>query len=214
MYRLRVMVCIALTEVLLLLIIHFWPVEITGNSSRDIDFNEGRILIEQVVITQQQSAPPPPTKPQIPIPVPNDQVIEEEIIILQDFDISQYADSLFVGKGGAAGNADRVVKNPQKSPSIIRIVEPTVPDAAQKAGVKAQIWVNLLIDKRGDVVEANISKILLYDEETEDFRQVPRIDYGLTEATINAALQWEFRPATDNGQPVKAYSEQIFSFGF
>jgi hypothetical protein len=33
-------------------------------------------------------------------------------------------------------------------------------------------------------------------------------------ASLTAAKKWKFNPATDNGKPVKAYSTQVFSFGF
>lgn len=183
------------------------------NEDLNIDFSEGHPVTEPVMITRQQSSPPPPPKPQVPIPVPNDRIIEEEVLTLQDFDISQYADSLFMGTA-KPGSADKVVANPQTSPSILRIVEPGVPDAAQKAGIKAKIWVSFLVKQNGKVEEANISKILLYNKQSGEFMEVSTVNYGLTEAVIDAALQWRFHPATDNGKPVKAYSKQIFTFGF
>jgi hypothetical protein len=53
-----------------------------------------------------------------------------------------------VGKGTEAGSEGQIVSNPQISPSILRIVEPATPDAAQRAGVKVQIWVNFLVNKK------------------------------------------------------------------
>jgi protein TonB len=170
--------------------------------------------LRDVIITRQQNSPPPPPPPQVPVPVPNDEIIEEETLILQDFDISHYADSVFVGKGTEAGSEGQIVSNPQISPSILRIVEPTTPNAAQRAGVKVQIWVNFLVNKKGDVEDAKITQILVYNEESEGFKNVDFINYGLMEVTLEAALQWEFRPATDAGEPVKAYSQQVFTYGF
>lgn len=212
-YRNRILGCIVLVELIALGIFNLWPAEQTSETRQDITFNEGNVIMDEIVITKQQDTPPPPPKPQVPVPVPNDEVIEEEIIELNDLNISEYSDSLSEELMGARGNSDQAMMNPQTSPSVVRIVEPTVPEAAKKANVKAEIWVNFLVNEKGVVEEANIAEIRLYDEETEDYRVVNTIDYGLTEATIKAALQWKFRPAKDNGQIVRAYIKHIFTYG-
>lgn len=214
-YRIRFMSSVILAEIIAICFFNFWPVpENAGNENIPTDFSDDVIAIEDAVITRQESRPPPPPKPQIPIPVPNDEVIEEKPIKLDEINFSKYADSLSTSLTGSQGDSDKPVSNPQKSPSIIRIVEPTVPEAAQKAKIKAEIWVSFLVDKQGKVEEASISQIKLYNRETGEVRNVNTINYGLTEATLNAALQWKFRPATEDGKPVKAYTKHIFTFGF
>ncbi|HEX6982158.1 MAG TPA: hypothetical protein VF181_05315 [Balneolaceae bacterium] len=203
-----------MAELLILLLFNLWPVYERPVQKDEIKFSDESISLRNAIITRQQSSPPPPPPPQVPVPVPDDEIIEEETLILQDLDISHYADSMFVGKGNEAGTEGQIVSNPQTPPTILRIVEPATPDAAQRAGVKVQVWVNFLVDERGEVEDANISKILLYDEELDNFRKVESINYGLMEVTLEAALHWEFRPATDNGQTVKSRSVQVFSYGF
>lgn len=214
-YKLRIMGCIAVAELLILMLVLFWPVEEKKiNTFQDIEPIEDAIAIEDVQITTQRSSPPPPPTPQVPVPVPNDEIIEQEPIVLEDLDIQEWAKTLEVQGRGPGGNSDQVAANPAQSPSLVRIVEPTVPQEAKKANIKAEIWVSFLVNTEGNVEEASISRIKLYDKKGESYEIVKSINYGLPEATIDAALRWKFRPAKDGGEPVRAYTEHIFSFGF
>lgn len=209
------LVCLAFAELLVLGIFNLWPLsERADHTSRQMTFSENAVDVNDVVMTRQESRPPPPPRPQAPVPVPDDKIIEDKIIDLDIVNTSDFSDSLSVQTVGERGNSDRVVGNPTISPQIIRIVEPNEPDAAKKANIKAEIWVEFLVGKNGDVVEANISKIKIFDRKTGESKIVQTIGYGLTEATLNAALQWKFKPAKNNGNAVRAYSTQIFTYGF
>lgn len=208
------MACVVAAEIIALGFFNLWPEQVNPGKNRDFDFSEDAISLEDVVRTKQQSSPPPPPKPQVPIPVPSDEIIEEEFVELEDFNVSKYSDSLSVAIVGSQGEADEPVTSPQVSPQVIHIVEATVPEAAKKADIKAEIWVSFLVDKDGNVEEATIDQIRLHDQDTGEVRRVDTIDYGLTEATLNAALQWRFRPAKNNGEVVKSYTRQVFTFGF
>jgi outer membrane biosynthesis protein TonB len=178
-----------------------------------MQFSENVVTLEEVVRTSQ-NRPASPPKPQTPIPEPTDEIIEEEITNLDELSISDFSDSASVAMLGNKGNSDQPVSNPQTPPSPVRIVELTVPDAAQKANIKAEIWVTFLVDEQGNVEEASISQVKRYDQSSGEVTTVQTIGYGLTEAALDAALQWKFRPARNNGGAVKAYSRQTFSVGF
>lgn len=213
-YRNKILVSIAATELLLLGIFTLWPVDKEEKAYQDMVFTEQNVMVEEVQITTQKSSPPPPPKPQVPVPVPDDEVVEEELMNLEEMDISEYSDSLEIRGMGRIGDADQVVSNPQQPPSLVRIVEPTIPQAARQADIKAEILVSFLVNKRGNVEEATISQVKLYEKGKDEYRLVKSIDYGLTDATLEAALQWKFRPAKHNGQAVKAYTSHYFSIGF
>ncbi|MGD8426930.1 MAG: energy transducer TonB [Balneolaceae bacterium] len=209
------MACIAVAELLCLGVFNLWPVtDSSENGSADVVFSENAVTMDEVVMTRQQSRPPPPPRPQAPVPVPDDKIIEDKIIDLDVVSSSEFSDPLSIEQVGEQGNSDQVSGSPQTPPQIIRIVEPNEPEAAKSANIKAEIWVDFLVDKDGKVEEANISKIKIFDRETGESRVVQSIGYGITEATLKAALQWKFRPAKNNGNPVKAYSKQIFTYGF
>jgi outer membrane biosynthesis protein TonB len=213
-YKNRILGSIVITELLVISVFTFWPTEDQNKTYQDIEFSDSEAIIEEVQITSQKSSPPPPPRPQVPIPVPDDEVIEEEPLTLENIDISEYTDSLSVAGLGREGDSDQVASNPQMPPSVIRIVEPTVPDAAKKADIKAEILVSFLVDKEGQVEEATISQIKLYNEGSGNYKIVDNINYGLTEATLEAALQWRFRPAKNQGEPVRAFTKHIFTYGF
>lgn len=207
---------IIVAELLMISLVLFWPVrENKSTTFQDIEPIEDAIAIEDVQITTQRSSPPPPPTPQVPVPVPNDQIIEEDPIVIEDLNRQNLPNPINETGSGAGGNTSgAIAANPEQSPSLVRIVEPTVPEAAKKADVKAEIWVSFLVNTEGNVEEASISRIKLYDKKGDSFKIVNSINYGLAEATIDAALRWKFRPAKNNGEPVKAFTEHIFSFGF
>lgn len=213
-YKNRILGSIVIAELLVISVFTLWPVPDQDRTYQDIVFTDSEAIIDEVQITTQKSSPPPPPRPQVPIPVPNDQVIEEEVLTLEEIDISEYSDSMSVVGLGRVGDSDRVASNPQLPPSIIRIVEPTLPEAAKKADIKAEILVSFLVDKQGQVEEATISQIRLYEDGSDEYKIVDRINYGLTNATLEAALQWRFRPAKNNGKVVKSYTKHWFNYGF
>ncbi len=208
------MICVIVVEVIVLGIFNFWPAQERTQNRNEVSFAEDTVVMDEAVITQHESRPPAPPKPQMPVPEPTDRVIEEDIVTFDEALVSEYSDSLSVNNVGTVGDADEAVDNPQSAPSPIRIVEATTPQAAQEANIKAEIEVSFLVDKEGRVEDASIARIKLYDRESETFQIVDRIGYGITEATLDAALQWKFRPAQNNGKAVKSYSRQIFTFGF
>lgn len=211
------LVAIIAAQLIALAFIKFWPTPATPNRSfQERDFSEDVIMFEDAVITRQTSSPPPPPKPTAPIPEPTDEIIEEEITELNDIQFSENPDSLSTSAIGEQGEDDGpVAGSPERPPRVVRIVEPTTPDAAQRANIKAEITVNFLVDTDGSVEDADIENIRLYEgPEAQDFTIVKTIDYGIMEETLDAAFQWKFQPAQDNGKPVRAYSKQIFTFGF
>lgn len=208
------MLCIAVVEVIVLGIFNFWPIQEGAREKQKPTFGGDAFFMEEAIITRQASTPPAPPKPQMPVPQPTDEVIEEEITTLDQFALSDYSDSLSVNEVGSAGNSDEVVSSPQRSPSVIRIVEATVPQAAKEANIKAEITVSFLVNEKGKVEDASIAQVKLYDRKTGEVKITDSIGYGLTKATLEAALQWQFTPARDNGKAVKAYTKQVFTYGF
>lgn len=192
----------------------FWPApEHLSNNNEDVSFNDDVLMLNEAVVTRQESKPPPPPSPQPPIPVPNDVIIEEEIDF-KDVNITDFSDSISTTKFGQTGDGDEIVSSPQQPPRVTRIVEATTPQAAQEANIKAEVTVRLLVNKEGKVEDASIAEIHLYEEGSNKTKTVDTIGYGISDAVLEAALQWKFHPAQNNSKTVKAYSKQIFTFGF
>ena len=215
-YRLKVQVSIIIAELLALAIFLFWPAPETVKEDERITYGDKAINLETPVITRQMSSPPPPPKPNVPPePVPDDEVIEEEINFtdLNLPDAIEFSDLEGTGVINSNDDSLSIVANPQMPPNVVKIVEAVMPKQAKNDKVIAEIWVTLVVDRQGNVDEANISRIRKYDRQKEAYVNVNSIGYGLAEATIQAALQWKFRPAKQNGNKVRAETTQIFTFG-
>jgi hypothetical protein len=212
-YRNLYLISLAVILFILILTVRFWP-EHHHQPQFDFDIPEqGITYLEDVEITRQESSPPPPPKPVVPFPVPNDEIVEEEIEFEADLDLSKLPD-LEPGFGtGDTGNEARVVGNPQVPPSVVRIVEATAPKSVpDEYEGNLEMIVNFLVDEEGDVEEVSIMEIRLYEENGVDYRQLPFVQHGLMDAVIKAAMQWKFRPARQNGEPVKAFTRQRFNY--
>jgi len=211
-YRHRVMSGLVVVLLVCLIIVRFWPVEEkTIRETEQITFQE-EVLIEEIEITRQPSAPPPPPRPQLPEPVPDDEIIEEEIDVDMELDFPE-APELPEERGtGITGDEDIIVSNPQLSPTVVKIVEPHVPDLPDELKGRIEMIVNFLVDQEGNVEEASIIQIRKYDESYEEYEVLPYIEYGLINATIDAALKWKFRAARHQGSGVKAFTSHRFNY--
>ena len=213
-YRVRILANIVLVELILIGLFKFWPNIKSTSHLPDITVSEHPIVLQDMTITRQGGVPPMPPVPAVPIPVPNDQIIQDPI---PDLNISNILklDGLpgNNGSGGQGGGSGNIVKHPNQPPSVVKIVEPAVPSAAKKANIKVEIVVNFLVDTDGKVDKATITQIKLYSNNLKSYQIVKHIGYGIPQATIDAAMQWRFRPAQQNGKSVRAYTKHIFTFG-
>lgn len=207
------MICIIFSLLILIGVFRFWP-KIENSKEREFVYEVNQeIFVEQSIATKQATQPASPPKPQIPFPVPNNEVIEDEIPML-DFSEFLSLDQIGEGEIGQLGDSNEPVANPQRPPTPLRIIEPPTPEEAKLAKIKAEIFVTFLVDNQGNVIEYFVKSIRKYEANGRNFSIVNDIDYGLIEASLSAAEKWRFNPARHNGKPVKAYTTQVFSFGF
>lgn len=211
-YRNLVLFSLAIVLVLMILMVRFWPAARTAPALNFEITEQEMVFLDEIIITRQQSAPAAPVKPQIPVPVPNDEIIPEEIDIEIELDLSRLP-PLEPGTGsGTGGDSARIAANPQRAPSVVRIVEASarqfVPDAYRG---RLEIIVNFLVDENGEVEEAHIMEFRLYND-NGGYEALSSVPDELMEAVVNAASQWRFRPAIDDGEAVKAFARQRFNY--
>jgi protein TonB len=77
----------------------------------------------------------------------------------------------------------------EEEPVPINEVKPEYPSLAREAGIEGVVWVEVLVDKNGDVRDARIIK-------------PSGSSAGFEEAAIKAAYQTKWKPALNNNQPV------------
>lgn len=204
---------IIVAQILMICVFKFWPEQIK-EISRPVYFEKEAFIVEEMIITRQANAPASPPKPQVPIPLPNDEVIDD-IIDFPELDVLISFDSLSVSTTtGQRGEAEIISGNPDRVPRISRIVEPTVSQEAIQSGVKAMVLVNFTVSSTGTVLEAYIAEIRRYEGKSDNFEVVNDLEYGILQDVLEAAFKWRFRPAEEDGENVGAYIQEAFLIGF
>jgi TonB family protein len=84
-----------------------------------------------------------------------------------------------------------------KAPIVIQRVNPLYPESARQDRIAGIVILEVLIGKDGKVKDAVVRKGL---------------PDGLSEAAVDAVRQWEFQPATLNGEPVDVIFDLTINF--
>jgi protein TonB len=148
----------------------------------------------------------------MPIPVPDAEINPEQTIATQTEMSAVVGPGIETGmdeEGGALQIADDVVIDDdepdmgvfvpvEKSPQIVRSVQPEYPEIARRAGIEATVWVNILVDKKGKPKKAVVVK--------EDGAGV------FNDTAIRAAMTYQFTPAVMNSGPVQVWVSIKFRF--
>lgn len=210
-YRIKMMASLAFVLLVAVLLVRLWPEP--RSHERDLVFlPPGETIVVQQIqpTTQQPPRTPPPPRPVHPIPVPDDTILDEMHVEQTDIPPAAGAEQ------GAEGEADGVpafVAHAEQGPRSLRLVEPEYPPAAQRAGIRARIVVEVRVDSRGNVEESRIVGRYLLNSNGREQRVSAELGYGLEEAALAAAGRWRFRPALHRGVPVGTITTLTFSFG-
>lgn len=97
-----------------------------------------------------------------------------------------------------AGGQDKPQLPYDQAPEGKTQVQPKYPDLATKAGLEGTVWTKVFIDETGKVTKVTITK-----SDAEIFNQ----------PSIDAAMQWVFKPALKDGKPITAEVAIPFRFG-
>ncbi|MGD8921723.1 MAG: energy transducer TonB [Candidatus Zixiibacteriota bacterium] len=139
----------------------------------------------------------------IPKPLPDELVLEDNIVIASRDDLRGQIDR---GPGGDGSPGSGVFVEPdttdvlpppdsfrilEKYPELIHYVEPEYPRIAKLAGLEGIVWVKALVSKEGRVLDALVEK----SSETA----------ALDEAAVKAAYENRFTPGIQNGRPVAVW---------
>lgn len=155
------------------------------------------VEMEEVVQTEQQNRPPPPPRPQVPVAVPNSEIIEDvEINIDAEIDMDEALDTPPPPQEEEAVEEEEeedffvsVEKMPEMKSSLAELQEKIVyPDRAQKAGIEGRVIVQFIVNEKGEV---------------EDPRVIRGIGGGCDEEAVRVAKLAEFEPGEQRGVPVR-----------
>lgn len=221
-YLNRIKAGIIVSQVFMILVFKFWPTITTIPETIEISFDDRRIIaIDESAITTQAAAALAPAKPYVPanpfldpiLDITDQLDLRVEPISIQPMEGAGTGSAAGTGTGTGGTGVARLSTRPMRPPSVVRIVEPVVPEEVRKAKLRAEITVRFLVGVDGLVEEAYIAEIKVYDAKTRQFQKVDDIGYGLREVSLQAAMGWRFRAAEDNGEKVRAWSRTLFTFG-
>ena len=153
----------------------------------------------------------PAAKPSVgaPVPVPDAEVSPEQTIMTQA-EMSQQQAPVFdqEGLGGGPVEIEQDIQiedeGPppdfvpvEKTPVVVKTVEPKYPELAMRAGLEGRVWVKIWVDKEGKPRQAVVLK-----SDAEIFN----------EPAVEAAMQFVFTPAYMNNGPVAVWVSIPFKF--
>ena len=92
------------------------------------------------------------------------------------------------GSGGNTGGGVRQVGGGVSAPQLVFKVEAEFSEEARKAKVSGNVVVGLIVDEKGNATHVHV---------------VRGLGMGLDEKAIEAVRQFRFKPAMENGKPVK-----------
>lgn len=156
------------------------------------------VEIEEVEQTKQIEVPPPPPRPQIPIEVPDDEVLEDATIDLNaelDLDAAPTAPPPppEPAEEEQEDAEPEVFVAVEQMPELIGGLQSLqeqikYPELARKAGVEGMIVVQFVVDKQGNVVEPEVLR---------------GIGAGCDQEAIRVVRQAKFNPGRQRGKPVR-----------
>ena len=153
-----------------------------------------KISVQEIPQTEQVKRPPAPTRPAVPVESEDSEVPEDATIETTDIDLSELPPppppptedeidetaSIFVAYD----------EPPEPIGGFAAIQEKLVyPEIARKAGVEGRVYVQVIIDERGNVIRATVTKSLGNN--------------GCDEAAVAAIKSVKWKPAKQRDKPVK-----------
>lgn len=163
------------------------------------------VKMEEVVQTQQESRPPPPPRPQVPVAVPNDEIVDDVVLDI-DAEISM-DEPLSMPDPPADETEDEeeeenffvaVEEMPELKGTLAQLQQKIVyPKKAQKAGIEGRVIVQFIVNEKGEV---------------ESPKVIRGIGGGCDEEAVRVAQLAEFKAGKQRGVPVRVQYSMPFNF--
>lgn len=185
----------------LLVLIGLFHMSFEGSDGFDVVVAEQEIVeMEEIRQTKQVEQPPPPPKPPVPVEVPNDEILEDDIL---DLDASLDLDEPSTFIPAPPPPREEAEEEEETEAEIFVVVEemPEIiggtarlhelvryPELARQAGMEGLVVVKVVVEPDGSVSNP----------------QVVRSAGDLLDgAAVEAVMKLEFKPGKQRGQPVR-----------
>ncbi|WP_372636604.1 energy transducer TonB [Fodinibius sp.] len=184
---------LGLVAVLLIFIVAMKVDLRTEKQDNDLTEEQEVVEMEEVIQTQQQEEPPPPPKPQVPVEVPNDEIIEDQEINLNaDMNMNEPMDMPPPPEEDEEEEEDFFVAVEQMPELIGGLAELqkkiNYPEQARKAGIEGRVIIQFIVTEEGNV---------------EDPQVIRGIGGGADEEALRVVKQAKFKPGQQRGNPVR-----------
>lgn len=159
----------------------------------DVDLTQEQEVVEMEEITQtkQEEKPPPPPRPQVPVEVPNDEIIEDQDINI-DADINMDEPLPEPEEPAEEDEEDFfvAVENMPELKGGLGDLQQKInyPDMARKAGIEGRVIIQFIVNEQGQV---------------EDPKVIRGIGGGCDEEALRVVKEAEFEPGRQRGNPVR-----------
>ena len=150
------------------------------------------IVMEEIIQTKQIETPPPPPRPPVPVEVPNDEIIEDELI---ELDAELDLGDVFELPPPPPPKEDEeqffivVEQMPQLIGGLKKLQSQVYyPEMARRAGIEGRVTVQFIVNEQGRV---------------ENPRVIRGIGGGCDEVALEAVSKAKFVPGLQRGRPVR-----------
>jgi protein TonB len=165
------------------------------------------IFIEEVIQTKQIETPPPPPPPRPPVPVevPNDEILEDEIIDLDtELDLDGPLDLPPPTPPKSEETQDDFFVVVEQMPQLIGGLaslqkKVRYPEMARRAAIEGRVTIQFIVNEQGKV---------------ENPRVIRGIGGGCDEEALKAVMTARFKPGMQRGRPVRVQYSLPIVFRF
>ncbi|MEL7832569.1 energy transducer TonB [Fodinibius sp. Rm-B-1B1-1] len=163
------------------------------SEKQDVDLTQEQEVVEMEEIeqTKQEEKPPPPPRPQVPVEVPNDEIVEDqEINIDADINMDEPLPEPEEPQEEEEEDFFVAVENMPELKGGLGELQQKInyPDMARKAGIEGRVIVQFIVNEDGQV---------------EDPRVVRGIGGGCDEEALRVVKEAQFTPGRQRGNPVR-----------
>lgn len=181
--------------VVLLIFLAATKIDFIGEQ-KNVDLTEEQevVKMEEIVQTEHQQKPPPPPRPPVPVEVPNDEIVDDQVLdINADLNLDEKLETPPPPSEEKQGEEEDffvvVEQMPQLKGGLASIQKcVNYPDMARRAGIEGRVIVQFIVNEKGSVEEPKV---------------VRGIGGGADKEAIRCVKNADFVPGQQRGEPVR-----------
>ena len=160
----------------------------------DLTEEQEIVKMEDIIQTEHPEKPPPPPRPPVPVEVPNDEVIEDQIIDIDaELNLDQPLDLPPPPEEEAEEQEEDFFVVVEQMPELMGSLKKLqdcvkYPEMARKAGIEGRVIVQFIVNENGKVENPVV---------------VRSIGGGADEEALRCVKKAEFKPGMQRGKPVR-----------